>query len=188
MAVVSGICALVLSELGDAREILDVGCGNGKIDVCIAKTGRRVTGVDVSHEGFALAHKSARNAAVREHVYCIKADAAKLTSILDEKFDAALFVFTLHHMQEPDVGLAEARKVLKRNGRLVVVEYLKVKRKSKCQKFTREELRDMIARSDFTVTQFKIEKKNIVIISATKGWAREIADVRHKQFLVQNVQ
>ena len=79
--------ALVGAQRGDA--VLDLGCGFGRVSVPLARSGVRVTGVDL-HAGF-LAH--AREWAAREGVPAefVQGDIAAVA--LSHPFDAVLSVF-----------------------------------------------------------------------------------------------
>src|SRR5271165_7590020 len=60
----------------------------------------------------------------------IAADATSLP-LEDESFDAAMLVSMLHHVEEPAAALAQARRILRADGRLAVMVY------------TREDIEDL---------------------------------------------
>jgi len=103
-AVVAGHRARILAHrfaelLGDARTILDVGCGDGSIDLLIqgANPGLSIRGVDV------LVRPNAK-------VPVASFDGRELP-FGDKTFDAVMFVDVLHHTDDPCVLLEEAKRV-----------------------------------------------------------------------------
>lgn len=63
----------VLRRLRSARSVLDIGCGNGALDVFLAREGViRITGLDISTPGFGDANKTARADGVEKLVACVK--------------------------------------------------------------------------------------------------------------------
>ena len=83
----------------EANTVLDVGCGDGMIDVLLKelRPGLAITGVDV-----ALRDQS--------HAPVQVFDGMRLP-FADDAFDVVLFVDVLHHTDDPTVLLREARRV-----------------------------------------------------------------------------
>lgn len=82
-------------------EVLDVGCGDGQISARVArKCEGTVTGVDV------LVRPSCR-------IPVKQFDGLKLP-FPDSSFDAIMFVDVLHHTENPDALLCEARRVTRK--------------------------------------------------------------------------
>ena len=88
----AGVCS-------DARTVLDVGCGDGLIDRMIREQcpGLSITGVDVL---------------VRPHTHIPvqQFDGTRLP-FADKSFDVVLFTDVLHHTDDPEVLLREAKRV-----------------------------------------------------------------------------
>jgi ubiquinone/menaquinone biosynthesis C-methylase UbiE len=99
--------------------ILDVGCGEGGLARLIASEGAMVTGVDPN----LLAIARARHLVPGARFACACAEALPFD---DGSFDAVVVVNALHHVPPDamDKALAEASRVLRRSGSLVVVEPL----------------------------------------------------------------
>lgn len=95
------IAARVMSALGDARRVVNVGAGTGSYE----PTDRSVVAVEPSEE---MAKQRSSNAAP-----CIRAAAERLP-LFDQSFDAAMGILTIHHWSEPVTGLRELVRVARR--------------------------------------------------------------------------
>ena len=122
-AVYEGVVAPALSEAhravvaraGDlaGRDVLDVGCGTGRVAALAAERGARVTAVDVSPAMVAVARRAPELASARVEVMD-----AQYLALPDAAFDAAVASFSLMFCPEPDRAAAEVRRVLRPGGRL----------------------------------------------------------------------
>ena len=97
--------------------VIDVGCGEGELACALAQQGAHVSGVDP----FMQARAWAPQGAGRFRLMQASADAIPLDA---NSMDLAVFVFSLHHVpaQMLASALAEARRVLRPDGRLYVAE------------------------------------------------------------------
>lgn len=102
-----------------ARDVLDVGCGEGGVARALSRRGFRVTGIDPSIAAVARAAQRVPSA----RFLCAQAE--QLPAGLPA-FDAAIFVNSLHHIVEGAMpgALLQAAAVLRPGGRLVVIEPL----------------------------------------------------------------
>lgn len=96
------------------RELLDIGGGTGNYAQALAAEGWRALVVDRSPQ--MLLHAQAKNLATTH------ADATELP-FADESFDAVMLVSMIHHVDEPERALAEARRVLRPGGRLALMAF-----------------------------------------------------------------
>jgi ubiquinone/menaquinone biosynthesis C-methylase UbiE len=106
-----------LVELGDLRRgqrVLDVGCGTGGFTIAIAEaTGAQVVGCDRSRSF--LEYARTKSAAVE----WVQGDAESLP-FADSSFERVVMSLLLHQLSEPARAVAEAFRVLRRPGALVV--------------------------------------------------------------------
>jgi len=107
----------LLIEVGDISAqdtILELGCGPGDVSKQLAKFADRVVGIDFSEKMINIA--KSRFADIEFQT----ADAEQ-QPFSDNSFDVVVSNYTAHHFAQPQRVFEEARRVLKPNGRLVVV-------------------------------------------------------------------
>lgn len=111
---------LDLTDVGGAL-CADVGCGEGALVRALAALGAHVTGVEI--DAPKVAQAAARIPVGGETYVEGRGEALPFD---DESLDLVTFVFSLHHVPVMliDDALEEARRVLRRGGRLHVVDPL----------------------------------------------------------------
>lgn len=107
------------TDIKSGDKVLDVGCGTGVYSLDIAKQGGVVTGIDLSPEAIDFANEWA--AKEKLSFKGIVGDAEKLPS-KEGTFDLVFFGAVLHHFPNCTQAIIEAKRVLKKRGRLVLVE------------------------------------------------------------------
>ena len=112
-----------LLELLPPLVIADLGAGEGNVAQLLARRARRVIAVDNSAKMVAYGAALARRHGVRNLQYR-RGDLEQLP-IADREIDVALLSQSLHHAPHPEKALAEARRVLKPGGRVVILDLLK---------------------------------------------------------------
>lgn len=100
----------------ECRDVLDVGCGDGRLARLLAGPGRRVLGLDPSADMIGLARTRGAGVAGLE----FRQGAFLDQPFTPESFDLVSFVASLHHMDQR-AGLLRAAELLRPGGRLVVV-------------------------------------------------------------------
>lgn len=102
--------------IGDSKNLLDVGCGEGALTRLLCSDGRTVTGIDPFPECIDRARTAGEN--LRGLKYeCCSFDAFETD---EGTWDAVIFVASLHHM-EAIQALRKAKALLRPGGRLLVV-------------------------------------------------------------------
>jgi ArsR family transcriptional regulator len=96
----------------------DLGCGTGQVTEALAPFVRRVVAVDESESMLAVARERLGE---HSHVEFHRAELENLP-VPDASLDAATLVLVLHHIPEPTSVLAEAARVLRPDGRLLIVD------------------------------------------------------------------
>jgi len=109
--------AALLAPAGDERA-LDVGTGAGAFAIALAPLVREVVGVDIVPELLEEGRKRAPG-----NVEFLEADATALP-FEPGSFDIVATARTLHHVPRPELVLAEAVRVLRPGGKLLVVDQL----------------------------------------------------------------
>ena len=100
-------------ETASCASVLDVGCGDGTLCAYLDDDGRSVTGIDPD-EACILTARARRC----ENAEFLCGDF--LTQPFDRKFDAVVFVASLHHM-EMKPAVQKATALLNPGGRLLIV-------------------------------------------------------------------
>lgn len=113
--------ALVLELAGDVRgkRILDVGCGDGELAVCLARRGAEVTAVDASPAMIVAARERAARSGVAVRFCEARADALPLGT---ESFDVVLAVTVLCFIEDALPTFREVSRVLAPGGVFVIGE------------------------------------------------------------------
>jgi demethylmenaquinone methyltransferase/2-methoxy-6-polyprenyl-1,4-benzoquinol methylase/phosphoethanolamine N-methyltransferase len=117
------------SALVAGERVLDVGCGTGTLALsAAARVGKdgRVVGIDPSSEMVERARKKANglDEAVAASL-SFQVAAVENLPFDDESFDVVLSTLVFHHLpgEEQRAGLCEIRRVLRRGGRLFIVDF-----------------------------------------------------------------
>lgn len=123
--------AEIVSQLGRwgvisaDSEVLDIGCGIGRLLVALAPRVKRVVGLDVSAE---MVKAAQRRCAALDNVAVIKGDGHGLADLPDSSFDLAIAVDSFPYLRQSGYELvqrfiAESARVLRTGGQLVILNY-----------------------------------------------------------------
>lgn len=110
----------VLGLIDPALVVGDLGCGTGQLTETVAPHVRRVIAVDGSAD---MLEAARTRLADRSNVEIRQGDLEALPIEADE-LDAAMLSLVLHYSPDPSRALAEVARVLRRGGRLLVVDML----------------------------------------------------------------
>lgn len=103
-------------------KVLDVACGTGDFTIEIARKvtpGSEVTGVDISEGMMAVGKEKIRKAGVCAEMYVADCEALPYE---DNTFDRISAGFGVRNFEHLDIGLKEMSRVLKPDGKLVILE------------------------------------------------------------------
>jgi len=103
-----------LSCIGEERDILDLGCGEG---VTLEKILRRfpdrnVLGIDYGEEKIRIC---------REHHLPARQGSAYALDLEDQSWDCCLLLEVIEHLEEPQKALREVHRVLRKGGLLLLI-------------------------------------------------------------------
>ncbi len=112
-----------LSGVGTSDRALGIGCGPGNAVREAGRLGADVIGVDPSSTMLRVARWLTRRHPGRARIR-YESGAAEALPLADGAVSVAWTIASFHHWSDPVAGLAEARRVLGANGRMLVVERL----------------------------------------------------------------
>jgi ArsR family transcriptional regulator len=98
----------------------DLGCGTGHVSELVAPFAGSVIAVDDSP---AMIGAARRRLAAHANV-TVRAGSLEALPIDDDSLDVALLFLVLHYVVEPERAIAEAHRVLKVGGRLIIVDMM----------------------------------------------------------------
>jgi ubiquinone/menaquinone biosynthesis C-methylase UbiE/DNA-binding MarR family transcriptional regulator len=105
----------------DPRDLLDIGTGTGRILEILGPRVERALGIDQSREMLAVARVNLERAGL-ENASVRLGDMYQL-DLPDASFDAVAIHQVLHYADRPAAAIAEAARVLRPNGILVLVDF-----------------------------------------------------------------
>ncbi len=111
---------LEILHVSDGDDLLDIGTGTGSILELVGDTVSSAVGVDLSREMLSIARAALDRADLR-NCQVRQADMYQLP-FAGDRFDAATMHMVLHYAENPERAIAEAARVLRPGGRLVIVD------------------------------------------------------------------
>lgn len=119
----SAVESAMLDALDEAPidELVDVGTGTGRILEVFAPRFGRGTGFDLSHAMLGVARAGLAKAGIR-HCQVRHGDLYKLP-VSDDAVDAVTIHQVLHYLEYPRHAVAEAGRILRPGGRLLIVDF-----------------------------------------------------------------
>lgn len=144
--------AAMLALLPSRYVVADLGCGTGQIAAELAAVAGRVIAVDNSP---AMLRAARKRTAELANIDLRRGDLAALP-IDDGACDAAMLLLALTYVADPPAVLAEARRILKPAGKVVVVDLLPHDREDfqrhmgqQCRGFALDEIKEVLASAGF---------------------------------------
>lgn len=107
------------------RDVLDLGCGIGRLEVALSPKVRSIHGVDVSTE---MINTALRRTAGLRNVNLLKGTGRDLRAYADDSFDAIVSVDTFPYLNQSGASLvekhfAECARVLRPGGDMVILNF-----------------------------------------------------------------
>lgn len=115
------VALLRLLPDGEIHDLLDVGTGTGRLLEVFGPRVGHALGIDLSLEMLAVARVNLERAGLR-HCSIRRADMYQLP-LPGASFDAIIIHQVLHYAERPADAIAEAARVLRPGGRLVIVDF-----------------------------------------------------------------
>jgi len=109
----------LVAQFDDDDMVLEIGCGNGFTSRMIAKCVDSLVASDMSSQML----KEARKKLKRFKNVSLRMEDCYSLSLDSKSFDCVLFANVIHIVRDPVRVLIEARRLLKKSGRLIVVDY-----------------------------------------------------------------
>jgi len=171
-----------LGLLLPAVDVADLGCGEGYLTIEAARWASRVVAVDRSRDVLARARALAARRGVR-NVTWKRGDLERLP-IGDQSVGVALFSQALHHAEDPALALAEAFRILRPGGRLLILDlrehaeaWVSETLDDRWPGFTEERLKTLVSGAGFTAVTVRVGARRpgdpftVLIAAATRPGA-----------------
>ncbi len=111
---------LTLAGTADLGRLLDIGTGTGRILELLAPHFRQGLGIDASKAMLALARSRLAGA---DHTHCsVRLGDMYRLPLAEGAFDTVVLQMVLHYAEDPGGVIAEATRVLRPGGRMIVVD------------------------------------------------------------------
>ena len=163
---------IISKEIENDGRVLDTGCGSCDLIIYLAKQkGVNAVGVDMNNTAFKEALEKVDKKAKRR-IKCIKGDAGNLKGFEKESFSSIISLYSLHEFSSPSRVLKECMRVLKKQGKLIVVDFLLGTLAEELwgeKYFTTEKIKEMMDKAGFRILkQRKISKEGPLLTLGMK--------------------
>lgn len=176
--------ARALGHLMPALEVVDIGCGEGYLAIEAAQWARHVTAIDRSPD--VLARAKALGTRRRASNITWKRGEMEKLPLADHSFDLAVLSQALHHAGDPAAVLAEAARVLKPGGRVLLLDlrshdeaWVRDQLGDRWLGFEDNQLRSMLEDAHFTDVRLSVGARRagdpftVIIASAQKSAGKD---------------
>ncbi|MBT5186749.1 MAG: metalloregulator ArsR/SmtB family transcription factor [Kordiimonadaceae bacterium] len=158
------------------NDFLDVGTGTGRMLELYADRVKHGVGIDLSREMLAIARSQLEKKKIR-HMQVRQGDMYDL-ALIDQSMDFVLFHQVLHFADDPLSAIKETSRILRQNGRVIIVDFLphqlEVLRNEHAHRrlgFSQKEVKDWCNATALEINSIKImqgSELDIAIWVATK--------------------
>ncbi|MCL0066833.1 bifunctional demethylmenaquinone methyltransferase/2-methoxy-6-polyprenyl-1,4-benzoquinol methylase UbiE [Thermodesulfovibrionales bacterium] len=117
--------AIDMLREGGPEIVLDVATGTGDFAIEALKLNpKKIIGIDISNEMLALGEKKIQEKKLKQKIELLNGDSEDIP-FEDSTFDAVTVAFGIRNFGDLEKGLKEIARVLKNNGKLLVLEFSK---------------------------------------------------------------
>ena len=111
------------AQISPSETVLDVACGTGELEklLLLDNPQQRITGVDISEE---MLKTAKQKLAAYSQVFWQTASATELP-LCNSCFDLVICANSFHYFEDPQGSLKEIQRVLKPNGRVIILDWCK---------------------------------------------------------------
>ena len=113
----SGIIYPEFFPIGEDETVLNIGCGDGVQAIIYKWNFKKMVGIDINQERLSVAGQLARHYGM-ENFQTLCANIELIP--LEEKFDKAIAIDIIEHVQRPERVVGELHRLLKDKGRLLI--------------------------------------------------------------------
>jgi ArsR family transcriptional regulator len=142
-------------------DVADLGCGEGYLTIEAARWARRVTAIDASADVLSRARELARRRKLTNIIW--KRGDLERVPLKDASVDLVLLSQALHHATDPARAAAEAHRILKPGGRVLLLDLRKHDETwvtatlgDRWLGFTDDELKKMLIDAGFTAVTVRV--------------------------------
>ena len=108
----------------NGKRVLEIGCGIGTDTMNFARSGARVTAVDLSSASLSVARERAQICGLSDRIEFIEADVERLEDFVPvEPYDLVYSFGVIHHTPHPEAALRSARQYVASKGLLKLMVY-----------------------------------------------------------------
>ncbi len=130
------VLAAALAAGFSGRQVVDVGAGEGWLTITLARFAREVVAVDYSPEMLRVIEERASDEKLADRIRTVEGDLEHLP-LDNDGYDAVFLSQSLHHASLPQRAVAEAARVLRTQGCLIVLDLVRHQ-----QEWVRDQLAD----------------------------------------------
>jgi ubiquinone/menaquinone biosynthesis C-methylase UbiE len=109
-------------NLSVSERVLDIACGTGEFECMVLSENpvQQMVGVDISEEMLAIAQQKLHNSNVS-----FQFGSASALPFSAQSFDVIVSASAFHYFDDPNAALAEVKRVLKPDGKVVILDWCK---------------------------------------------------------------
>lgn len=112
----------IIKRVPSTDSAADLGCGSGALLEGMAERVQAVIGVDSSRE---MLLEAGRRLEKKGREFDLRIGEIEHLPLRDQEVDSAVINLVLHHLRNPGEVLLEARRILRKGGTLIVVDFCK---------------------------------------------------------------